>query len=96
MLLVFAVLGSYGLIATRDAGAVGRDTVVVFPPWSDLHDRYAAVAQTGAPIVGPGPVDWMIVTRPSDAKHAKALQSSRGFLLLNAAFARLCGVGGVS
>lgn len=89
-LLIFAVSSSAALLITRDAGAAGRETVALFSPWSNQADRFDAIAETGAPIVGLGPVSWMIVAFPTKKSHSEALRAGAGFWLLNGRFNQFC------
>ncbi|CTQ43026.1 MULTISPECIES: hypothetical protein [Stappiaceae] len=91
-MLCVAVLFSAGLLVTKNAGAVGLQAVAVFPPWFSERQSFTSVALTGAPIAAPGPFDWMVVAIPQSAQQSQSLKSSNALFLLNAEFARLCGI----
>ncbi len=83
---------SIGLLVTKNAGTIGVQSVAVFPPWWSQQRSFAAVAATDAPIAAPGRFDWMVVVIPETVAQARNLRNLSVSFLLNAEFARLCGI----
>jgi len=80
------------MLVTKNAGEKDLFSVAVFPPWWTERQSFASVAGTGASVAAPGPFDWMVVVVPQSDLAADNLKSAPALFLLNANFARLCGV----
>lgn len=92
--VLLAVLFSSGwLVAAKNAGRVDVETLAIFPPWEDRLSVYQSIAATGVSILGPGPFFWTMVIVAQSDQTAEQLANARGFVVLNAAAARLCGFG---
>lgn len=92
MLLSVAIASSIGMLVTKNAGEKDTLSVAVFPPWWSEQQSFRSLAETGTSIAAPGPYEWMVVVVPQSDGAAANLKSTPALFLMNANFARLCGV----
>lgn len=89
----FAIVWSLGLIAMRGAGEPRALSLAVFPPWWGEKRVFMAAAASGSRIVGPGPVDWLLIVSPDTRSQTLGLKAEGAVFLLNAAAAKACSTG---